>query len=444
MREANYEKYFICIILIASFVIKIFLSTIINLPNFVDAQAYASAGFELINSFEIKKNIVMPLYSIIAYFDQKIFSIYIFNILFSTINIYVVYLITKKIFSSHLTSIISALLMAFYPFNIFYSITGFSETFFLTLLLLGLYFLYENKIVLCSIFFVLSILCRPVGEIIFPILISYFSLFIFKDKKEIFVLNLVKYFVIYIFLMSPWWYHNYLKYGKFVRLNLGSNFVLFVGNNALNKTGGGVVIDEDDLRKFPERFSQTVKDYDFEIFRGKPGFEVKIDHVDVKGDVTSFKVGYEQNEVDPAFGDKIGTVARTKGVEYALLRDKYFKEAAINYIINHPLKFFENMLIKFKRFWNVAPNSHEFRGDKLYTYVSVLSISLLLFFSILGFISNKNFKNLKLIPLYFFLIYVNLIHIITISSIRYRFIIEWILLILASYYLSYILNRIKK
>lgn len=444
MREINNEKIFIYIILIVSFLIKIFLSKIINLPNFVDAQAYASAGFELINFFEIKKNIVMPLYSIIAYFDQKIFSFYILNILFSTINIYLVYLITKKIFSSYLTSIISALLMAFYPFNIFYSITGFSETFFLTLLILGLYFLYENKIILCSIFFVLSILCRPLGEIIFPIIITYFSLFIFKNKKEIIFFNLVKYFVIYIILMSPWWYHNYLKYGKFVRLNLGSNFVLFVGNNSLNKTGGGVIIDEDDLRKFPERYSQTVRDYDFEIFRGKPGFEVKIDHVDDKGDVTSYKVGYEQNEIDPAFGSKIGTVARTNGVEHALLRDKYFKEAAINYIVNNPLKFLENMFIKFKRFWSIAPNSHEFRDNKFYTSVFVLSIVLLLIFSIFGFISNKNFKNLKLIPLYFLLIYVNLIHMIMISSIRYRFIIEWILLILASYYLSYIFNRIKK
>ena len=444
MREINNEKSFIYIILITSFLTKIFLSKIINLPNFVDAQAYASAGFELINFFEIKKNIVMPLYPIIAYFDQKIFSFHIFNILFSTINIYVVYLLTNKIFSSYLTSVISALLMAFYPFNIFYSITGFSETFFLTLLILGLYFLYENKIILCSIFFVLSILCRPLGEIIFPIIITYFSLFIFKNKKEIFFLNLVKYFVIYIILMSPWWYHNYLKYGKFVRLNLGSNFVFFVGNNSLNKTGGGVIIDEDDLRKFPERYSQTVRDYDFEIFRGKPGFEVKIDHVDDKGDVTSYKVGYEQNEIDPAFGNKIGTVARTKGVKHALLRDKYFKEAAINYIVNNPLKFFENMFIKFKRFWSIAPYSHEFRSDKFFTSVSVLTIVLLLFFSIFGFILNKNFKNLKLIPLYFLLIYVNLIHMIMISSIRYRFIIEWILLILASYYLSYIFNRIKK
>lgn len=166
--------------------------------------------------------------------------------------------------------------------------------------------------------------------------------------------------------------------------------------------------------------------------------------MDDKGDVTSYKVGYEQNEIDPAFGNKIGTVARTKGVKHALLRDKYFKEAAINYIVNNPLKFFENMFIKFKRFWSIAPYSHEFRSDKFFTSVSVLTIVLLLFFSIFGFILNKNFKNLKLIPLYFLLIYVNLIHMIMISSIRYRFIIEWILLILASYYLSYIFNRIKK
>ena len=57
---------------------------------------------------------------------------------------------------------------------------------------------------------------------------------------------------------------------------------------------------------------------------------------------------------------------------------------------------------------------------------------------------NKNFKNLKLGPLLIFLFYVNLVHMITISSIRYRFIVEWILIILASYSLNYFYVRIKK
>ena len=40
--------------------------------------------------------------------------------------------------------------------------------------------------------------------------------------------------------MTPWWVHQYEKYGEFVRLNLGDGIVLFSGNNPANTTGGGV------------------------------------------------------------------------------------------------------------------------------------------------------------------------------------------------------------
>ena len=272
----------------------------------------------------------------------------------------------------------------------------------------------------------------------------FFLVFIFKYKKKLILINIFKYLMVYIILMSPWWYHNYLKYGKFVRLNIGSSFVLYVGNNPLNKTGGGVIIDEDDLRKFPERFTKTVKDYDFEEFRNKPGFELKVDYVDPNGDVTSYKIGYNKNQVDPAFGEKLGIVTRIKGDKYALLREEQFKKSALKYIKENPLIFLKNMFKKFKNFWSITPNSHEFRNNSFYLIVSSSSIFLLYFFSIMGALLSKNYKNKLLLPFFILLIYVNFVHMITISSIRYRFILEWILIILASYSLNYFYNRIRK
>ena len=242
--------------------------------------------------------------------------------------------------------------------------------------------------------------------------------------------------------MSPWWYHNYLKYGKFVRLNIGSSFVLYVGNNPLNKTGGGVIIDEDDLRKFPERFTKTVKDYDFEEFRNKPGFELKVDYVDPNGDVTSYKIGYSKNQVDPAFGEKLGIVTRIKGDKYALLREEQFKKSALKYIKENPLIFLKNMF-KSSKILSITPNSHEFRNNSFYLIVSSSSIFLLYFFSIMGALLSKNYKNKLLLLFFILLIYVNFVHMITISSIRYRFILR-ILIILASYSLNYFYNRIRK
>ena len=444
MKLSISEKYFLFFIILISFLTKIFVAYNFNLPNFVDSQAYSKAGFEFINFFRIEKVVVMPLYSIIAYFNDTLFEFNLFNIIFSLINIYLIFLITKKIFQSNRIAMISSFLMAFYPFNIFYSVTGLSETFFLTLLLLGFFFLHNKKIYLSSIFFTLSILSRPIVEIICPIIIMFFLVFIFKYKKKLILINIFKYLMVYIILMSPWWYHNYLKYGKFVRLNIGSSFVLYVGNNPLNKTGGGVIIDEDDLRKFPERFTKTVKDYDFEEFRNKPGFELKVDYVDPNGDVTSYKIGYNKNQVDPAFGEKLGIVTRIKGDKYALLREEQFKKSALKYIKENPLIFLKNMFKKFKNFWSITPNSHEFRNNSFYLIVSSSSIFLLYFFSIMGALLSKNYKNKLLLPFFILLIYVNFVHMITISSIRYRFILEWILIILASYSLNYFYNRIRK
>ena len=272
---------------------------------------------------------------------------------------------------------------------------------FLTLLLLGFFFLHNKKIYLSSIFFTLSILSRPIVEIICPIIIMFFLVFIFKYKKKLILINIFKYLMVYIILMSPWWYHNYLKYGKFVRLNIGSSFVLYVGNNPLNKTGGGVIIDEDDLRKFPERFTKTVKDYDFEEFRNKPGFELKVDYVDPNGDVTSYKIGYEKNQLILHLEKILGKVS-IKGDKYALLREREFKASALKFIKENPLRFIKNMFQKFKKFWSITPNSHEFKNNLFYFILSSLSIFLLYFFSIIGALLDKNYKNKLLIPFFIF------------------------------------------
>ena len=207
--------------------IRIIANYLFELPNFVDVLAYEKAGFEIINNFRIEKHIVMPLYGIVVYFNKNFFDLNSFNIIFSIINIYLVYLLTHKIFNNKSTANISALIMSMYPFNVFYALSGFSETFFITLLLAGFYFLINKKFILSYFFFVLSILTRPLGDLIFPFIILYFLIVIFKFNKNKILINISKYFAIYLILMTPWWYHNYIKYDKFVRLNysLTSQFI---------------------------------------------------------------------------------------------------------------------------------------------------------------------------------------------------------------------------
>ena len=66
---------------------------------------------------------------------------------------------------------------------------------------------------------------------------------------------------ILILVMSPWWIFNYNKYNKFIMFNLSSTLTLFIGNNPLNKTGGGTVVDDHDIKNFPKRFSKNQQDF---------------------------------------------------------------------------------------------------------------------------------------------------------------------------------------
>ena len=120
------ENRIIYFILIFGFILRILVNNIVDLPQFIDVSAYEKAGYEIINNFQIKKHIVMPLYAIFVYLNKNFFDLTFFNIIISTTNIYLVYSLTQKIFKELSISVISSLIMAVYPSNIFYALSGFS------------------------------------------------------------------------------------------------------------------------------------------------------------------------------------------------------------------------------------------------------------------------------------------------------------------------------
>ena len=90
----------------------------------------------------------MPGYGVWAYllnyfFDNSI-GFKIGDIIISCFTIYLIYLISKEIFLNNFVAKISAFLFTIYPFSIFYSISGLSETLFVFFLLLAILMLYKN------------------------------------------------------------------------------------------------------------------------------------------------------------------------------------------------------------------------------------------------------------------------------------------------------------
>ena len=402
----------ILIILFFSFFLKILISFFYEKTNFPDAQTYLTAGNQLFDDGMIYIENIMPLYPILLFLAENTIGGIMMNICFSTISIYIAYKISYQIFRDNFSSFLVVAWMAIHPFNYFYSYYNLTEITYVFFVLISFYYLYKFSYLKSSFFFVLTLLIKPNIEILVPFLIffvSYFqhNKFVFSFKK------ILVFLIIYISLMSLWWYHQYEKYGYFVRTNFGSSLVLYSGNNPLNKTGGGVIISKDDIKKNFEK-SYTIIDYSLETFKDQPGFKIISDKFPI----------YEG------------------GRKAYLLRHIALTNAAIDFIKDNPRKFLKLSILKFKRFWSPIPFSQEFKST-FKILVSSISLIPIYLFSLIGIFFILKKRIYRSIPILVFCIYINLIHVVTISSFRYRFIIEMFLIIIACYGLSQLIKSLK-
>jgi len=219
---------------------------------------------------------------------------------------------------------------------------------------------------------------------IFFIIIIIFSRYIYKHRFKKILQNLLKYLIISSFLLSPWWVHNFKKYNQFVNLNFAFGYHLYAGNNPLNKSGGGI----------------GGRDVDHSIIQ------------------------------DPSKHDPTKT-------------DKLFKKEAYNFILNNPYDFLEITLVKFLRFWSFYPytiKDHKnldqvdiIKDKNIYKIISFISYGSVFFLSLLFIFSYLRKFFYRLLPLLTIIFLYTFAYTLTIVSMRYRFPIEPILIIFASY-----------
>jgi len=346
---------------------------------FPDASAYRTIGKEIFAGETIANNIYMPFYPILTYITGGGFFQKLVDIVISVLSVWLVFVLSFQIFSNRLAALFSAAIAAIYPHFIFYSLSGLTETLFTFLILLAFIFLYRKDFLFGSCLLVLSILVKPTFDLLNPILIILFASFVHRLGLRLIFKYLGLFFICYIVIMSPWWIHQYEKYGEFVRLSLGDGIVLYSGNNPINLSGGGIVGDDVDMSRF--------------ILEKNP-----------------------------------------------IVKNNMMKEAAFSYIIQNPKRFVELAGLKFIRLWRLWPYAPSYQQWYIVA-VSILSYGFVLFGSI-GFI-YKNAKNyvVSLLPIFILFIYLTSIHMITIGSIRYRFPLEPFLVIFSGYFLIDIIKN---
>jgi len=288
--------------------------------------------------------------------------------------------IATRVFRNRRVSFVASCIAAIYPFILFYQGLLLSETLFNTLLLAGMAALFwwrdrgfrvDIALVIASLCFALATLTKATLTFLPPFLIAA-TAYLAGGSLRRTINTLVAACCLYAAFMSPWWIRNAALFHTIVPLTTSSASNLYLGNNAHNPEAG-------------------------------------IDWA---------------NEVEPEI------VALANSVPDELERQRIFKEAAGNYIRNHPAAFLRAGFKKFVRFWNIVPNAAEYRSAA-YSTISILSFGSILAFAIIC-VARRRRQWRLLAPFYLVFGYFTFVHVVTIASLRYRFPLEPLLIILAA------------
>ena len=351
--------------------------------SFKDANEYKRIADVLAISFNFDSFLAMPLYPVSLAFSRFVFkNFYVIDFFISSAFPIIIYLLSYEIFQNKKAAIISSIISIFYPMNIFYAISGLTENLYVFFLFISFLFFYRRNYFFGIIFMILTIYTRPIIIYAVPFLVISF----FYANNENIKFSIKKFFfllLIFILLFAPWWIMNFKKYENFVLTNLGGGIALYIGNNEKNITGGN--------------------------------------DMGVDADFSNYNIS-----------DKY-------------LRDKLLKRDALIFIKNNPDKFIKLSIKRFLRFWNFFPNHEDFKNKTFFKFVIFSSYLPILILSLFYLFINLNFNFLRQsLPLLLFIAYTTIIHIISIASLRYRYPIEPILIILCGQYISLVFAKFSK
>ena len=345
---------------------------------FPDRFTYADAAADVLGGRLISSDLVMPLYPLlVALFGGTEVGQVALSVAFGTLSIGAMYLLGSVIYERRQAGLIAAALWALYPPAIFYSAIGLTEIVFTTLLLGLLWSAYSERWWLTAILVVAAILVRPAIEVLAIPLVVWFAVVVTRGGWRTAVRAVMALLVAYLVLMAPWWAHQHAKYDQFVRLNLGGGVVLYSGNNPLNTSGGGIGGVDVDFSEFAD-------------------------------------------------------------IDDPVERDRALTEAAIDYIREDPARFVSATAVKVWRFWRPLPYAPELQSSA-YILGSLLIVPL-----VVGAITGIVLKRRafwRLSPLLIVIAYLTAVHAVTIGSIRYRFPLEPLLILLSVPALLTLLDR---
>jgi len=335
-----------------------------------DSIAYRATARQLRDTLHISDPYIMPLYPILIAISNSGLGQLLADISLSVLTIWLVYALTDAMFGDRLCSLLAAFGAAVYPHLIFFSVVGLTETLFITLVLTAFVCWYRGFFIPAAIFAVLSILTRPVPELLAPFLVAYFAIAIHRLPWTGVLRQLLIYGTVYCLMLTPWWLHNFQAYGAFVRLNLGGGLALYSGNNPGNLSGG----------------------------------------------------------IDRDLGDHI---AQFKSIRDPVAHDAALKDAAFRHIRENPSQFLEQAVLKLLRFWRLWPYAESY-SQSVYVIASIASFVPVLLLACVYLLLWGRQDARRIAPLVIFGAYLTALHTVFPGSIRYRLPLEPFLIVMAA------------
>ena len=362
-----------------------------NLVNYKSYSFYAF-GNQLIPSAYMPPMYAFFIYfiSVVTSFDgtNLVYSVIFIQIVLSIYSIYLFYEINQNFFPDKL-SLINSFIFSIIPLNVYScgQISSINLQIFLSLLFLKFLILLIHEDRLGNIFpfsIISGLLILTRGEFI---LIFFLIILFVTLSKKLNLGNLLKIISIVLLIISPYLVRNYIHFNQvFLVKSVGYN--LWKGNNELSNVDG------------------------FENYKNSK-------FVKINSEIEKLK----------------------KNKYYEINKDNIFLREAIYNLNKDKLKYAELYIKKFFSFYFIDVNSKYPNYYNFFHIFPLIILSILSFPGLFIFLKKKRFENQCLgIYLFFNLLIFSVFFIIP----RYKLIILPIQIILAVYFILYVLDMLKK
>ena len=363
------------------------------LNNLIKYQTYSFFSF---NNTLLPSVLVPPLYVYFLFFIKIIAiekinflnTLFFFQIILSTLSVYIFYKINKKFFSEKICTI-NAIIFSLFPLNIYAAgqISSATLQIFLSLLFLLFVFIIGEKQIRKNFLifaFISGLLILVRGEFVFIYLIT---LLYFLYKKKIKFINLLLTILLTLAVISPYLVRNYIVF-KEVVLVKSFGYNLWKGNNQFSSVEGHSGIENAIFKNLKKKLGALEKDNFYEINR-----------------------------------------------------DQIFFNEALKNIGNNPLNYLNLFVKKLFSFYFVNFNSSY---PNYYNFFHILPATIISLFSFPGLVLVWKKRDFKIEYLKIYLILTITIFSVFFILPRYKLTILPIQIMLVGYFIVYLMNKIKK